>query len=600
MSSIIIGKSGSKNVTLDLDVLLRTRMLVQANSGKGKSWLLRRLAEQLFGKTQTIIIDPEGEFATLREKFGFVLVGKGGETPADVRSASLVAHKLLELRASAVCDIYELKPATRHEWVQRFLDALIDAPKNLWHPCVIMVDEAHAFCPEKGSGESLASDSLIGLATRGRKRGFASIFATQRLGKLRKDAAAELLNVMIGGTFIDIDRKRAADALGVYGTDQRKFFDEIKVLDRGTFYALGPAISNERILVKVGAVETTHPEAGSSKHAAEPPPTPEKVRAMLPKLADLPRTAEEKAQTESELRKQIRELRGQLRSQPTQKVQPAAADSKAIERNVTFGSGTFLKNALTKYRQEIARDAAQRNAAIRKLERALSEIHAKSEGSLSIGAIADRPLPAFQEIPRGAVGARSLPASVAGSIPAPRSTHTPAAHIPPVYEHAESSDGEISRKHMDILRALAEFAAIGKDTIPKKWVAARAGASHKSSAFDNNVSRLKTLGLIQYAGQGNLKLTPEGTARAPNFPKALSSDELLEGCLKLLNRKQQLMLRALHEAYPCSIPKPELAERSESSATSSAFDNNVSAMRSAGMVDYIEGGVKAAEWLFLE
>src|ERR1700735_4109427 len=332
MSSVVIGKVGDHNASIDVDLLLRTRMLIQANSGKGKSWLLRRLAEQLFGKVQVIIIDPEGEFATLREKFGYVLVGKGGEPPADPRSAALVAHKLLELKASAVCDLYEMKPATRHEWVERFLDAMIDAPKNLWHPVVVMVDEAHVYCPEKGAGESVASEAMIGLATRGRKRGFSCVFATQRLGKLRKDAAAELLNVMIGGTFIDIDRKRAADALGVYGTDQHKFFDEIKVLERGSFYALGPAIGNERVLVKVGPVETSHPEAGSAKHAAETPPAPEKVKAMLPKLADLPKTAEEKAKTEAELRKEVRELKAQLRSQPQQKVQPAAADSKAIER----------------------------------------------------------------------------------------------------------------------------------------------------------------------------------------------------------------------------------------------------------------------------
>src|SRR6185437_11722928 len=239
MSHIIIGKAGEKNVSIDLDVLLRTRLLVQANSGKGKSWLLRRLAEQLFGKVQVIIIDPEGEFSTLREKYGYVLVGKGGETPADPRSAAIVAHKLLELKASAVCDLYEMKAAARHEWVQRFLDAMIDAPKNLWHPCLVIVDEAHVYCPEKGAGESIAAEAMIGLATRGRKRGFSCAFATQRLGKLRKDAAAELLNIMIGGTFIDIDRKRAADALGVYGHDQKEFFDEIRMLERGNFFALG-------------------------------------------------------------------------------------------------------------------------------------------------------------------------------------------------------------------------------------------------------------------------------------------------------------------------------------------------------------------------
>src|SRR5581483_7523640 len=78
--------------------------------GKRQSWLIRLLAEQLFGKVQVILIDPEGEFASLREKFDYVLVGKGGETPADPRSAALLAHKLLEVKASAVCDLYEMKP----------------------------------------------------------------------------------------------------------------------------------------------------------------------------------------------------------------------------------------------------------------------------------------------------------------------------------------------------------------------------------------------------------------------------------------------------------------------------------------------------------
>lgn len=88
MSTFVVGESSGKNVKMDIDTLLRTRLLIQANSGKGKSWLLRRIAEQLFGKVQVIIVDPEGEFATLREHFDYVLVGKGGETAAHPRIAA--------------------------------------------------------------------------------------------------------------------------------------------------------------------------------------------------------------------------------------------------------------------------------------------------------------------------------------------------------------------------------------------------------------------------------------------------------------------------------------------------------------------------------
>ena len=313
---IILGEHDGRNVSLDLDVLMRTRLLVQANSGGGKSWLLRRLAEQTFGKIPVIIIDPEGEFATLREKFGYVLVGKGGETPADLRSAALVAHKLLELRASAVCDLYELKPQARHQWVRLFLDATTDAPKNLWRPTIIVLDEAHQFCPEGKAGESEASSAVVDLCTRGRKRGFAAILATQRLGKLRKDAAAELTNVMVGMTFIDIDRERAAECLGVTGHERHQFYDEIKVLAPGQFYCLGRAICKERTSIIVGPVQTTHPEAGGGKYSETPPPAPSEIVAMLPKLADLPKQAEDKAKTEAELRGEIRSLKAKLRAAP--------------------------------------------------------------------------------------------------------------------------------------------------------------------------------------------------------------------------------------------------------------------------------------------
>ncbi len=43
---------------LDVPRLLETRLLIQANSGGGKSWALRRILEQTAKQCQQIIIDP--------------------------------------------------------------------------------------------------------------------------------------------------------------------------------------------------------------------------------------------------------------------------------------------------------------------------------------------------------------------------------------------------------------------------------------------------------------------------------------------------------------------------------------------------------------
>jgi DNA helicase HerA-like ATPase len=80
----------SDDVDLDLQRLVTTRMLLQANSGGGKSWALRRILEQSHGEVQQIVIDVEDEFYTLREKFDYILVRKeGGDCVPEVRSAAL-------------------------------------------------------------------------------------------------------------------------------------------------------------------------------------------------------------------------------------------------------------------------------------------------------------------------------------------------------------------------------------------------------------------------------------------------------------------------------------------------------------------------------
>jgi hypothetical protein len=549
MAHIVIGDAGSKHVSIDLDTLLRTRMLLQANSGKGKSWLLRRLAEQMFGKVQVIIIDPEGEFATLREKFDYVLVGKGGETAAHPRIAALTAQRLLELRACAVCDLYEMKPSERHSYVKNFLEALIDAPKTLWHPLVVIVDEAHVYCPEKGAGESEASDAMIGMATRGRKRGYCLVAATQRLGKFRKDAASELLNVGIGGTFIDIDRKRAADALGVYGNEVHPFFDEIRMLEKGKFYFLGPAISTERVLVTVGPIQTTHPEAGSSKHAGEPPPTPEKIKALLPSLADLPKEAEEKAKSIADLQRQVRELKGELSKRPTE-----------------------VKQVVEERRVEVPMLQPEQIAALGESVKELKQAAGVIEAALA----------SVRRMPVAALPPRVVPT------PAPRTRAVVA-----------SSNGDLTGPETKILKALAELLSIGKETPPKNMVAAWAGYSPVGGAFGNPMGALRTKGYIDYPQPGTVVLTDAGQEAIGTLDPP-DQDEIWRRIESSCTGPEQKILRALIDnAGQEEIAKADLAEKAGYSPIGGAFGNPVGALRTKGLLDYPRTGfVKAADWIF--
>jgi DNA helicase HerA-like ATPase len=117
--------------------------------------------------------------------------------------------------------------------------------------------------------------AMTNLMCRGRKRGLAGVIATQRLAKLAKNVAAEASNFLMGRTFLDIDMARAADLLGMDRRQAEMFRD----LKRGTFVALGPALSRRPLPITIGAVETS---ARSSSPKLMPlPDAPQDVEDLI-------------------------------------------------------------------------------------------------------------------------------------------------------------------------------------------------------------------------------------------------------------------------------------------------------------------------------
>lgn len=296
----------NNEVSIDLPKLIETRLLVQANSGGGKSYAIRRIVEQAFGKVQIIILDPEGEFTNLRTEYDFIYAGKGGDAAVEARSAGLLATRLLELKASTIVDLYELAPQDRKHFVRLFCEAMVNAPKELWHDTLIIIDEAHVFAPERGESEAMGP--VIDLATRGRKRGYCVVLATQRLPKLNKDATAECNNKLIGRASQDIDRKRAAEELGFTSRDQ---ILSLRDLDPGEFYVFGPAISREVQKIKIGEVKVIPPKRGSARSFTPPPPSAA-VKKILAELKDLPQEAAKEAKTIQELTQALTAAKRQI------------------------------------------------------------------------------------------------------------------------------------------------------------------------------------------------------------------------------------------------------------------------------------------------
>jgi hypothetical protein len=271
------------SAALDLEELLATRLLVQGNSGSGKSHLLRRLLEQSAPWVQQTIIDPEGDFVTLADRFGHLVIDAEVHTARVLQAAG---ERARIHRVSTVLNLEGLDAENQMRRAAAFLSGLFEVPRDHWYPMLVVVDEAQLFAPAvagevSDEARKLSLAAMTNLMCRGRKRGLAGVIATQRLAKLAKNVAAEASNFLMGRTFLDIDMARAADLLGM----ERRQADTFRDLERGQFMALGPALSRRPLGLRIGPTDT-RPRNAIPRLMPMPEATLEDARAII--LADPP------------------------------------------------------------------------------------------------------------------------------------------------------------------------------------------------------------------------------------------------------------------------------------------------------------------------
>ena len=314
---------------LDLEELLATRLLVQGNSGSGKSHLLRRLLEQSAPWVQQSIIDPEGDFVTLADRFGHLVIDAEDHTE---RSLQVAGERVRIHRVSTVLNLEGLDAENQMRRAAAFLSGLFEVARDHWYPMLVVVDEAQLFAPAvagevSDEARKLSLGAMTNLMCRGRKRGLAGVIATQRLAKLAKNVAAEASNFLMGRTFLDIDMARAADLLGM----ERRQADAFRDLERGQFMALGPALSRRPLGLRIGPTETA-PRNATPRLMPLPQATLEDAHAII-LAAPPPETARPQRRPSPDLLSQLMAAKSAaLESRPESVEQSLGAEELAARR----------------------------------------------------------------------------------------------------------------------------------------------------------------------------------------------------------------------------------------------------------------------------
>ena len=581
MKFIIGSNEIGKKFSVDASILADTRALVTASSGAGKSWLLRVFVESVSTNIQTIIIDPEGEFATLREKLDILVVGENGDLQVSIDSAGLLARKLAETGISAVIDIYELAGKgdpwdKRRQFVANFLHSLMNLPKSMRHPMLIIVDEAHQFAPEaKGSEFSTASRSAINsLMSAGRKRGFGGILATQRISKIHKDSIADARNVFIGGTTLDIDQERAGDMLGF----KRNQYTSLRDLSPGEFYCFGPAFGDREVHRFCSAqVKTTHPKAGQRDSIAVP-----KASAHISKIAsqfgDIPTLAKEERDSMDALKSENVRLKHELSVRPVQ-IQPRKEiEIKTVEVPI-FKDGQIeeLKTVKIGLEEDINK---------------FSEIAMNIVNSITMASkIPQRNLLENKGFETKLWNHPTVPVKVI-RIDKGGKDYSAKALV------SNDDISVISGPEQRILDAIAWFESIGNYQPKQVAVSFLAGYTYGGGAFNNPRGSLRTKGLVEYRGDC-ISLTDAGRQVATQVTVPLSVALLQAHVLDILPGPEKNILSFLLDLYPNETSKEALSEMV--GKRGGAFNNPLGRLRSLGLIEYPRPSyVVALPFLFME
>jgi len=563
LNKIIYDVETNKPVVIDLDDIVKGRALFQANSGGGKSYLLRKFLEESNGKIQQIIIDPEGEFSTLREKYDYLLVGKdNADIQIDINHAELLAKRLLETGADAILDLYEMSTFERIRFVKIVVNALVNLPKKLWHPCLVVIDEIHVFAPESSKGRSESLEAVASLASRGRKRGYTLIGATQKLSKFHKDVASELNTKFTGRCTLDIDQKRAAQELGM------KKHTELRNL-KYEFFVFGPGIEGT-IKVKSYPVKTKHEEIGSTAKVKLANPT--KIKSMMSDFAELPQEAENELKTTQDLNKKITEQHYEIN---LLKKQQPKSDIKEITK--TFEKG--YNRGVDESKPTI--DKLQEN--IRNLEKRILQIN-----NLSLWIpLPDIELPKHHEI----TVTKTL---IDKLVKTEAEASYRLDHDKNLQTISNPNDLPLGRCETAILETLAKF----NKTCSRAKIGIFAGYSSTSGGFSNAISKLKSAGLI-IADNGNLTILDQGLQKAGNVePLPTSLNNLLEFWANKVGRCPGEILKILIHSHPDPLTREQAGNLTDYSPSSGGFSNAISKLRTLGLINYSNGSLSLTEDMF--
>jgi len=241
---LLTGKSGEKDVVIDAQELVTGRTCVIGQSGSGKSYLIAVLCERLLQNNIAFcIVDTEGEYFSLKEKFQMLWVGgEEADVNIEIDFYDLIT-KSINNNVSLILDVSDA--LDQRKVVSDFAGKLYKIENQVRQPYLLIVEEADKFVPQ--SKDSLKEIEEI--SKRGRKRGLGLLVATQRPSLVNKNVLSQCANQFIGKLTTENDLK----AVDLFFAD-RKELELLPKLSIGEFFVMGNSVKEKTRMQTAGRI----------------------------------------------------------------------------------------------------------------------------------------------------------------------------------------------------------------------------------------------------------------------------------------------------------------------------------------------------------
>lgn len=569
----------SEDLSLPLDAATQT-IAVIARKGAGKTYAASKLAEEFLEHgVQTVVMDTVGNWYGLRiaangKDRGFdipVLGGLRGDAPLTPDAGALIADLLVDTGRSFIVDLSQFSLTARKKFAFAFGEQLWKRKKAQADPSPVHVflEECQLIVPQfVGRDDARMVGIWEEIIRLGRNYGIGVTMITQRPQSVNKEVLTQtecLLVLQVNG----VPERKALKEWIVHQGASVDLLNELPGLPVGTAYLWSPQwlrkFERIRIAKKITFDASATPKVGERRVRAELKPLD--LDDLKARMTEVTQKAEQNDPTA--LHKRVRELEVQL------------------ERAKTFRSGELQPKVETKTIEVPAIDPGL----VARIEKAAAEVrdgnHFLHKTFLEVMQSLNRARENQQELAKAIL--RRPPALEAGRKLAPSSRSAVAREA--------RSEGGLSDYGRMLLETIARRHPM---KLTRAQISILSGRSPRSSAFAAAMAELLREQCLKQLWGGLHELTPEGIALAgEGIGSPQSTDEVLAQWRQALPAYERSLLDALVDVYPRPLTRPELAERTGKSLTSSAFAAAISALSKNGLAEIGSGEVKASETLFM-